>query len=514
MLKLLRKKGVSKKILWVIAIIIILSFGVFGSAYLLTDLGSTGIAGTIFGKNIALQEFNKIYQHVRIQTIIRYGKDYKNALQYLNLESETWDRLILMHEAKLKRIKVSDQEIINAIRGYPFFQRDNQFDNLLYNDILSYVFDTSPRDFEESVRNTLKFTKLYEQATVSATISENEIYEAFKKQNEKMQISYVLISTESFQSEIALDESQLQEYYQDHKIDFTIADSINLEYFHLEFPHSPISDNSNTSDEEKAESENQKNIIKETAHTIYTKLLDNTGIKEIAQQNNIEEHESGFFTMEEPPLKLGMSYELLSQIFLAEEGEILSPYENLNGYYIVKVKQKRARYIPNYEEAKEKVRQAILKNAAKGKTQQKAQEYLTAIKEQYNQNKLEDFAQAAKNLNLEIQQTPVFTRGQYLPKIGISRDFQETAFNLSKENKISDVVETPKGFCILHLDEYIPADKKEYEKQKDDLSQQLLLQRRNEIFGDFLSKLRLDANLIDHISKQKQQKNQNPPLPL
>jgi len=50
MLKQLRQKGVAKKIIWFIAIIIIISFGFFGTASLLSNQNNTGYAGKIFGK--------------------------------------------------------------------------------------------------------------------------------------------------------------------------------------------------------------------------------------------------------------------------------------------------------------------------------------------------------------------------------------------------------------------------------------------------------------------------------
>jgi len=53
-MKYLRKKGVMKKVLWVVAVIIVLSFGVLGQAYLLSDRPQNDFAGKIFGKKISL----------------------------------------------------------------------------------------------------------------------------------------------------------------------------------------------------------------------------------------------------------------------------------------------------------------------------------------------------------------------------------------------------------------------------------------------------------------------------
>lgn len=103
MLKILRKKGVAKKIIWFIAIVIIISFGFFGTASLLSNQRNTGYAGKIFGKKISFDQFEKVYGHVAIQALIKYGDNFNKIREHLDLESQTWDRLIMLHEAKKER---------------------------------------------------------------------------------------------------------------------------------------------------------------------------------------------------------------------------------------------------------------------------------------------------------------------------------------------------------------------------------------------------------------------------
>ena len=52
----LRKKGIAKKITWVIAIVIILCFG-FGTASMLSNSRPESYAGRLFGKKISFDEF-------------------------------------------------------------------------------------------------------------------------------------------------------------------------------------------------------------------------------------------------------------------------------------------------------------------------------------------------------------------------------------------------------------------------------------------------------------------------
>ena len=98
MLEILRRKGVNKTILWFIAIIVILSFGVFGTAYRLDN--TINSAGTIWGHNVSIKEFQQAYLDARDQAIRMYGEEFFKNGNKLDLEQEAWDRLILLKEAQ------------------------------------------------------------------------------------------------------------------------------------------------------------------------------------------------------------------------------------------------------------------------------------------------------------------------------------------------------------------------------------------------------------------------------
>ena len=148
---------------------------------------------------------------------------------------------------------------------------------------------------------------------------------------------------------------------------------------------------------------------------------------------------------------------------------------------------------------RDKARSAVADEMAKDVALKKTEEYLEAMKEELNKTKLKNFPEAAKTLKLEIHQTPVFNRGQYLPQIGISKEFQEAAFDLTNGNKLSDVVEIAKGYCILHLDNYIPIEESEYEKAKEELAKTISQEKQNAVFGDFVAQLRITSGLVDNI---------------
>lgn len=515
MLKLLRKKGVAKKILWFIAIIIIISFGFFGTAYRLANSKNPGHAGTIFGKNVEPEEFSKAYQAVYIQALIRFGDKFNEISRFLNLEAETWDRLILLREAAKRRIKASDEEVVHTIEQYPFFQRDGHFDPLLYNDILRYAFRVSARDFEEGTRDNLKFITLFQQITAPVAVTDPEVLEAFKRENEKIQVSYILVTPEQFKKDVLFNDEEAQNYYARNKNEFIVPETINVEYINLNFPPGgslttkpePPKEESKTdmttdAAETPTVTEEMKKPVREKATAIFQDLLVNPDMQAAGQKNNVEIKTSGFFSMEQPDPALGWSYELLIKLFQMDKNAINDPFETPRGMLIVKIKEKKNAYAPEYKDITEKVAEALRKSKAKTIARGKTEEYLKLIEDAFAKTESKDFAQTVKGAGLEIHQTPVFGRGEYLPLVGISKEFQDAAFALTDQNNLSGVIATETGYSVVHLDSRVPADEKQFKEKKQSLSEKLLNERRTQAFNDFLSDLRLKAKITNNLPQK------------
>lgn len=487
MLNVLRKKGIAKKVLWIVAGLIILSFGFMGQAYLLD--GSNGnYAGKVFGRKVSREEFAKNYRHTSIQALMQYGESFYRIREFLNLESQTWDRIILLQEAQKRNIKVPDQLVVDTIQNYKIFQRDGQFDRLLYNDALKYVLKMGPRDFEEGVRDTLKFSKLYELETADVAVPEADVLEAYKRKNEKAQVSYILFPTDNFVSQVNFDENQSREYYTSHQADFVAPEMVNVEYLRLDLPAD-------------ATPEIQQQV-KDKAAEIAAKLTPQAEFSAVAQEFGLKSEESGFFSMEQPNLQIGWSYDLLQKIFDFQVGQISEPIATANGYQVLRLKEKQPSHTPDYETAKDKVKEAWVRDEAKKLAEQKAITSLQAIRVSYDSVRRPDFIGIAKEQGFNIEQTPVFSRGEYLPKVGLSKDFQDTTFALNENNKLSGVVEAEKGYCILHLDSVLPIDMDDFAKHQEEFRQELLQEKRAARFMDILTHLRLKANVVDNISNR------------
>ena len=496
MLKTLRKKGVMKKLLWVVAIVIIISFGFFGTAYLLTDSNQRP-AGEIFGKKVSLTEFDESYRRTRILAILRFGDSFSKLLPFIDLEAETWSRMILLREAKNRRIKVSNTEVVEYIGSHPFFQRDGHFDNFLYKQILHAYFRCEPREFEESVRSFLMTSKLFEQVTAPVSLNENEVREEYTQAHEKIQVNYAFFAIDQYKNGVNVSEDEIKSYYEQNKKTFRVPPSVNVAF--LKIPYAEDAD-----DTENAK--NNQSEVEAKAKVIAMELLLTPDLKEIAKKYELSATETGFFSMEKPDLRLGWSPELLKKAFELEPGKFSEPIETGEGYYILQVTERRDAYVPEFAEARIDAGKALIALKSSELAKATAAESLKQIKNTLGSSEA-SFTQAVESLGLSVQQTPVFGRGEYIPNIGLSSAFQEAAFALhgNDTTTVSDVIPTEKGFAILNMASYEPINEDEYIKEKEKTADEILLRKRNDTFTEFMAQLRLKANLKSNLPKKSEE---------
>ncbi len=222
MLKFFRQKGVAKTVLWVISGIIIFSFALgAGISSLSNNEDFNKTAGKIFGKKISFKTFQDEYLNVRDQAILTYGSNADQILPYLNLEQETWTRLMLLHEAKQKDIRIHNEEIITFIQSMPAFQRDNHFDEKYYELVLKNIFKRTPRHFEESVRGQLTIIKLFQTLTQHIIIQDEDIRRAFLERYKKIQTSYVSFDAAVLEEDILISSDDIKQYYEENTHDFS-----------------------------------------------------------------------------------------------------------------------------------------------------------------------------------------------------------------------------------------------------------------------------------------------------
>ena len=421
-----------KKFFWIIVALIIFYFSIIGTAKFIETRKPSYYVGEIFGKKISKNRFQETYQHTCVLSVLRLGKAFYELEDFLDLENETWERLTLLEEAKQKRIKVSDDEVAKAIAQYQVFYPNNKFDITLYKRIVRDTFKSEPKDFEESLRESLAIEKLYDHVTSTIQISENQLLEEYKKKNDQFQMSYVLIPSKNYLKNVLTSAEEELAFYNRHKKDFLVAPMINVEYVKLDFPK---------------DGGVQKEVeMKFKARAIHDTFYKNPklDLKAIAPEYHFEAKETGLFSKDNPSPQIPWSFELLRDTFKMKENQVRDPIELKDGYLVTRIKQKRDRYTPSFPEAEKKVRKALRLIKAKALAKDAAQNYLNQIKNILSTGQTATgltFHQAAEQLKLKAQQSSLFKLGQNLKAIGTSEGLENTIFTLTVQNKMPPPVE-------------------------------------------------------------------------
>lgn len=152
MLKFLRKR--TKVIIWTVVIAFI-SWG--GYAVSTQFQEASRAPGRLFGKEISFQEYQLANRAVQIFSPTPQKDTPPDPLE---IEARTWEFLVLSHEAKRRRIQVSDDEVRREITS---LLTGAGGINLTAEQYLQWVrtrLREEPREFEKQVREHLRIRKL------------------------------------------------------------------------------------------------------------------------------------------------------------------------------------------------------------------------------------------------------------------------------------------------------------------------------------------------------------------
>lgn len=432
-------------------------------------------AGKIFGKNITIDEYNQSYIATRNQFLMVYGDKFFELEPYLDLEKDAWDRLILLHEAKNLGIKLDDKELQKTIRNYPVFKKDGQFDFRLYKYIVENIYHMEPKEFEEQMRQSLAILKLKDSVVNKVGAEEDELGQAYRKENEKIKASYIIFEADKFREGIQADQEKLNQYFQENKGDFKKPPQANIEYIKV-----------GSLPEDEAD-----NLI----YQIYAELQKDKDFEEVAKAHGLEVKETGFFGQASSIPEIGFSIEISKAAFDLKIGQTSRPIKSKDDFFLIKAKERKGPYIPQFEEVEEDIRQRFIQKEARALAKIEAEEFLSLAANS-------SLEKAAKQKKLSLKQTGEIGMYDYLEEFGPTDKLVEAAFNL-EDGQTGPVVDMLQGSIVFRMDEKIPVAEEDYENKKEAFKQEYLQQKRAKEFNKWFEKLKQGANLESNIEKLK-----------
>ena len=234
MLKFFRKHARGWFMIGILGIIIIVFVLYFGS-----NRGGQNakIIATIDKKAISEAEFHNEYEKMLDMTRLRLGAKFTpEILKKMDLKKKTYDdllnRQIILAKAADLKIQVSDDELRNSITSLPVLQTNGEFDERKYKQILRYN-RMSSEDFETLHKADIIANKIESLVLEGVKISDQEIYDLYVLQNQKININFVQISGNDIKKKITPTPAELEDYLKRNSNLFRVPEQIKIQYIYF-----------------------------------------------------------------------------------------------------------------------------------------------------------------------------------------------------------------------------------------------------------------------------------------
>jgi peptidyl-prolyl cis-trans isomerase D len=166
---------------------------------------------------------------------------------------------------------------------------------------------------------------------------------------------------------------------------------------------------------------------------------------------------------------------------LNNPNEVGSTTQIKGGFAIPILVDKKEPRIPEFDEVKERVAQTVKLDRAKSQLEQTARELAQ------NTASAADLKAAAEKLGLEAKTDDGYKLGSPLGQAGTSPAADEVIYALKAGEVAKAPVKIGENWVVIGENKRIEADLAEFAKQREELTQTALAERRNMVFGDYIA---------------------------
>ena len=242
---------------------------------------------------------------------------------------------------------------------------------------------------------------------------------------------------------------------------------------------------------QKLADERSKNIAYDAAESIYDATFEGNQLESIAAEHNLILSSTDFITRQGPAKGVQKKTEFAAAAFNLPDGEVSDIQDFGDGYYIMEVIEKRAAQIPELNAVVQKVKADLINEKKEKRAKLDAEAVLSALKDGT------DLAEAGQEFDLKPGVTGFFKRNDSIPNIGFERELSRVSFELSEKNKLpEEVFKGRKGYYVIQFSQRKAPDMDEFEKEKTNIKERLLQQKRFKTFETWLEQIRNRSEIV------------------
>lgn len=520
MLKSMRKnlKSLAPTLWFVIVAFIISIFAVWGGAGRLGESGASNTLARVGKEKISVNLYLQNLRQ-RLDMVEKQFKDMdKSMIKQLNLPQQVLQQMIqqslLYQLAQKMGIKATEEEIREKIMSYPVFQKEGNFVGFeQYKKILEWN-RISVSQFEESLRKEIILNKTLNVLTSGITVTSQELWEYYKKNNETASIEYavletenvdlkrepreeelrdyfkkhqneyqipekrqgifVLINTEEVKKEIEVSDSEIEKYYQQNKSQFKEPPQIKVRRIYLPYE------------------EEEKNKIKRKAQDILDKIHQGEDFGELAKtyskgEKAEQKGEWGSYEWRKLSSKEQQAIEELS------EGEVSKLIQVEEGISILQVTQREPSMIKPLKQVKQRII-SILKDQ---KARKLAKQRINQLRKRAKKEK--SLETAAQKMGYKAKNTGLVKRGTPIEEVDSSGSISQELFNLQKQ-EISSPVYTYEGISLIQLLHITPPREAKFEEVKQKVKDEVKKIKKKQKALQIMEKVKQQVNGVSLVN--------------
>jgi peptidyl-prolyl cis-trans isomerase D len=463
-----------------------------------------GVYAKVGDQEVTVQELQQ-----RSQQALRRSNYPSALLPFIRTQvaQQLVSQKAMMVEASRLGLHVTDDELRDELRNGPYgpelFPGGNFIGQERYDALVLQATGMSVGQFEDQYKEQLLLRKLRNLLEDGVSVSNKEIeaeyrregtkvkleyavlsmdnvsknihpneaeLKAFFEQNqaryadaipEKRKADYVVINTAKLAEQLPITREDLQQYYNQHRDEFRVADEVNLRLIQVRMPPAGAD---GKPDPKAVEAARQK------AEDIGKKLKGGANFADLAKKMSDDPSKENGGDL--GWIGRGRIPDIEDQIFALNKGQTSGVLQSSLGFNIVRVEDKRTAHTESLDDVKARIEPLIRQE----KAVRAAESMSAGVRNLARSANLE--TAAAKN-GLQVLHSEWFSRGDALPGIGPAPEFMDAVF-AAHANDPPDGTTTAQGYVVYKLTEVKPPEKPTFEAVRSRVESEFKQQRASE----------------------------------
>lgn len=490
--------------------LVILSFALAGIGGYLGQTTEQPVA-EVNGVKISQTEFSRAFENERARLEQQFGEYFAQIAADPNymaqIRNGVIDRLVqqeLQNQLALQLgLRVSDEQVKQAIVEMPYFQIAGQFNNDTYLRAIRQM-NFQPDTFREFLREEMTRTQLVSAVAGSDFVLPSELQQTAALQQQTRNIDYVVLTKEKMKSQVSISDEEVADYYQLNQQQFMAPEQVAVQYLELKADDitlaEAVTEEAVRAYYEESKAQYQEEEKRRVAHILVDNSADDAAAEEKAKAI-LAELKAGadFAALAEEKSDDVVSAELGGDLdwierdvmdpafedaafALANVGDITDVVATEFGYHIIKLTDLQAQVEKPFEEVADELRAELEKNAKLDAFYQKQAEVAELAFEVANS--LDDASVAA---GVELKSTELVSR-MMLPAPLNSPAVSSVIFTpeLLEDKVNSEVLEVaPEHIVVVRVTEHVAATTKPLEAVKEQIVATLTNEKASTLLADY-----------------------------